>query len=109
MVDFLLFFPNSYKFVALIIKKSTLFVFSVRPTATERILLSLKMIWPVTSHQQVKSDVASLSTIRRLSLGATLIKRGTVSLDGNTLMVTSITSRKMVANLRGKVSKKMLL
>lgn len=29
-----------------------------------------------------------------------------VTLDVNTLMVTSITSRKMVANLRGKVSKK---
>ncbi|CAD0177513.1 protein of unknown function [Streptococcus thermophilus] len=29
-----------------------------------------------------------------------------VTLDVNTLMVISITSRKMVANLRGKVSKK---
>ena len=29
-----------------------------------------------------------------------------VTLDVNALMVTSITSRKMVANLRGKVSKK---
>ena len=85
----------------------TKMVVSVRPTAIVQILLSLKMVRPVTSHQQAKSDVASLSTIQRLRLGTTLIKRGTVSLDVNTLMVTSITSRKMVAKLRVKLSRKM--
>ena len=94
--------------VSLMVRLITLtkMVASVRPTAIVQILLSLKMVRLATSHQQVKSDVASLSTTQQLRHGTTLIKRGIVSLDVNTLMVTSITSRKMVANLRGKVSKK---
>lgn len=54
-----------------------------------------------------KSDVASLSITQQLRLGTTLIKKVTVSQDVNTLMVTSITSRKMVAKLRAKLLKKM--
>ena len=84
-------------------------VVSVRPTATELILLSLKMVRRVISHQQAKLDAASLSTTQQLRHGTTLIKKVTVSLDVNTLMVTSITSRKMVAKLRVKLSKKMAL
>ena len=84
-------------------------VVSVRPTAIVQILLPLKMVRLATSHQQVKSDVASLSTTQQLRHGTTLIKRGIVSLDVNTLMVTSITSRKMVAKLRVKLSRKTAL
>ena len=85
----------------------TKMVVSVRPTAIVQILLSLKMVRLVISHQQAKSDVASLSITQQLRLGTTLIKKVTVSQDVNTLMVTSITSRKMVAKLRVKLSKKM--
>ena len=85
----------------------TKMVVSVRPTAIVQILLSLKMVRLATSHQQGKSDVASLSITQQLRLGTTLIKKVTVSQDVNTLMVTSITSRKMVAKLRVKLSKKM--
>ena len=85
----------------------TKMVVLVRPTAIVQILLSLKMVRLATSHQQVKSDAASLSTTQQLRHGTTLIKKVTVSQDVNTLMVTSITSRKMVAKLRAKLLKKM--
>lgn len=66
-----------------------------------------EMVRLATSHQQAKSDAASLSIIQQLRHGTTLIKKVIVLQDVNTLMVTSITSRKMVAKLRVKLSKKM--